>query len=162
MDAKKIIPIAIIGAGAYYVATRAFNTAQAVGRLKVVGFKVQKFNASPFNMSMDILLKVENPGSANIPLEYYTGSIIYNGATLSQFSFNGNGKNFSFKARGITEIPFTARISNIGAIAQVINLVKKIALREKVDTVFEIKSNLFAGGIDLPVNFSHDLKPSVV
>lgn len=163
MSSKKfILPIAI-GAGIYFLATRAANAAQTLGKLSVVGGKIKKLSFKGlFSIDVQVELKVNNPGSISIPLEYYTGTISHAGTKISNFTFNAQQKNVELHARTITPVLFNLSISTISFVTKLANVIKDLAAGNKVDSILQINSSLYAGGFDLPVNFTHDLKPGSV
>jgi hypothetical protein len=107
-------------------------------------------------------VSVNNPGSTAIPFEYYTGTITHAGSKISDFSFDGKGQNIVLAARSVTPVAFTLSIGTINIVYKLIQLVKAINAQMPVDTVLQVTSSVYAAGIDMPVNFTHDLRPGVI
>lgn len=159
---KNLLPLALIG-GAALLAFRAVNnTVQTVGRLSVSNAKVKKIKFTGLKFEVELEVVVNNPGSVDIPFEYYTGSITHAGTKISDFTFNGQGKNVILKARNVTPVTFNLSIGAVSLVMKLVQLVNDITQGKKVDTIFKISSNLYAAGIDIPVNFTHDIKPGVI
>lgn len=160
--ALKILPLAI-GAGAVYLLARSFaNTSQALQRLTYANPKIKVNNVGLLNTQLTIALDITNPASANINLDYFTGNIIYQGKTISSFTFNANGTQTTIKARSTSTIPFTVNIKNLQAIGVFIALAKDLASGQKIPTVISVNGSLYAAGFDVPVRFDYDVKNGVV
>ena len=113
-------------------------------------------------------MDVYNQNSQSIPFEYYYGDIYYQGKVISNFTFDGQGKNIVFPGRSTTLVPFALTIKNFNIVTELISVFAAIKSKKKVDSVFEIKSAVYAAGVDIPVNFSYDIasnstikKPSI-
>jgi len=158
----KVLPIAL-GAGAVYLlASSAFNKAQALKNLTYGNPKIKVKSLSLTNMELEMQIDITNPNSASITLDYFTGIVRYQGAQLTSFTFNANGKNTVIKGRQITTIPFTLLVKNFSAIGAIIKLIDSLAQSKKVSTVLSVSGSLFAAGIDVPVNFDYDIKNNAV
>lgn len=160
-SAKKVIPILLLGVGAAF-AVRAFNTKQAMSRLALRGARIKKINLRGLSFDVEVEVTVQNPGSVSLPFEYYTGTVSHAGTELSNFTFNGQGKNMILAARSDTPVTFNLKIGSINLVAKIIQLIKDIKSGKPVDTLFVIRSTFYAAGIDIPVNFTHDIKPAAL
>lgn len=159
--ASKLLPLILLGGGAYLV-TQAANTAGAIKRLTVRTGRIKKVTFKGLSLDAAIELIIQNPGSVDIPFEYYTGTISHGGTKISDFTFNGQGKNIILKGRSDTPVLFNATINSLGFIAKFVQILKDIQAGKPVDTKIAINSSLYAAGFDIPVNFVHDLKPGAV
>lgn len=157
----KLLPIALIG-GALVLGRTAFNTSQSVQRLEYFNPRVRFGKLSLTNVQLTITMAIRNPGSADIPLEYFTGTINYGGSRLSSFTFDANKTNTVIKARSVTDVPFTVVISNLGAYQTIKKIITALATSQKVDTTIVVDGLLYAAGLDVPVKFSYDLATNAI
>lgn len=156
MNKRNLLLITGGAAAIYYLGVKAFNIKEAVKKLSATN---PKLTAKPginilqavFEMSLDIA----NPGSTNIPFEYYAGTIIYEGSKIADFNFNGSG--MVLKARSKTPIRFTVTISNTKFILSLIKIINAISRKQKVNSTFAINSSIYAAGADVPINFVYDI-----
>lgn len=163
MNKKTILPLALIGTAVYFLATKTLNASQLFGKLTVVGGKIKKFSLKGlFSIDVQIELQVQNTGSISIPLEYYTGTITHAGTQVSNFTFNGTGKNVVIKERSTTPMLFNLQINTLSFVLKLVNVIKDVAAGRKVDSKLFIDSSFYAGGFDLPVKFEYDLKPDTL
>lgn len=156
----KLLPVALIGGG-IYLATRAWNTGQAVKRLEYSNPRVRVAKVGLLKTELEITLDLKNPASTDVYLDYFSGNINYANKKLSSFTFNA-GKSVNLRGRQITTVPFTIVISNLGALQTIAALVKAITAGGKVNTVLNIDGGIYAAGLDVPVNFNYDLKSNTL
>lgn len=160
---KKGIGLLAIAGGAAYLLTRVIaNTTNSIKRLEYLNPKIKFGAISLTSISCEISLDLRNPGSADIPLDYFTGDIIYQGRRLSNFTFNQAGKNFIIKARSTTRVPFTVNISTFSAVSTIVSLIKAITGGGGVSPIVSINGSIYAAGFDVPVKFDYDLKSNTV
>ncbi len=160
-SAKKVAPL-LIGGGLIYLLTKASNAIQTVRNLSVQLGRIKNVNFKGLSIDVTLELQVNNPGSVDIPFEYYTGTITHAGSKISSFTFNGTGQNIVFKRYSLTPVTFVLSISSINLVYQLVQLVTDIKNGRKVDSMFYIASTLHTTGVDIPVNFSYDIKPGAV
>lgn len=151
-----LIPALLLGA--VVVAARVNDTKNTVPKLQVVGSRLGKPKISLLRANIPIELDVMNPTSSPVNFEYYAGNIVYSGANLASFSFNGNNGNYTITPRTTTTIKFDLSITNLNVLNKVKDIVMKIINKQPVTSVITIDSTFFALGRDLPVKFSVDLK----
>lgn len=158
MSAKNILPTVAIGAGVIW-AFSSFTTANSVSKLKVVGFKLKGFNIQATQAEITAMLAVENPNRIPVPIEYFSGDLLYGINKLASFSLTGNNTNTSLPKQQVSEVPFVIRVGNLNALILLAQIATKLAKKEPVNTVFSINAVLSAGGMNLPVQSSFNLKP---
>ena len=94
----------VIGAG--YLMAAGYNTKVAIQNLEWSNPKVKIKKVGIGSIELAMTLDFRNNSSQNISMEYFTGSVGYEGKTLSAFTFDGNGKNIVIKAR--STVPFSS------------------------------------------------------
>lgn len=162
MNKKGFGLLAVAGGAAFLIARTLSNTANALKRLEYLNPKIKFGSLSLTSIPCEISLELRNPGSADIPLDYFTGDILYQGRRLSNFTFNQAGKNFVIKGRSTTRVPFTVNISTISAISIIVNLIKAIKGGGGVSSIISINGSIYAAGFDVPVKFDYDLRSNTV
>lgn len=151
-----------IGAGVaalYYLGAKAYNIKEAVKRLSVTNPKIAaRPSIKALNIFIDISVDIVNPGSSDIPFEYYAGTIIYDSTKIADFNFNGNGKSIILKARSKTPLAFQVSVTNINTFYKITKIIIAVNKNLPVDTKIAINSSIYAAGLDVPVNFIYDIK----
>lgn len=156
---SNILGIGLIGGALLYLGGKAFNIKEAVKKLSVSNPKITaKPNIKGLNILIDISLQIFNPGSVDIPFEYYAGTLIYDTTKIADFNFNGNGKAIILKARSKTPLAFQVSVTNVNTAYKLLQVIKAIKKNLPVDTKIAVNSSIYAAGLDVPVNFIYDLK----
>lgn len=146
-------------AAVYFFGAKAFNLKEAVKKIYVTNPKITaKPTVKALNVAINLSVKIVNPASVDIPFEYFSGTIIYDGLKLSDFNYSGTGKNIVLKARTATPVEFTVSVTNLNVLWKVVNLLKAVAANKPYDTKFAVNSSIYAAGFDVPVNFVYDMK----
>lgn len=138
--------------------TKAAKKINAVKRLTYKNPKIKVAKLSFSGLELAMTMDFVNDSSEDIPIEYFTGSVQYQGSDLSKFTFNGNGKNIIIKARTTTNVPFIVVVKSLGAIATISKIVKAISKKTPVSTIVNVDGIFSAAGVDMPVKFAYDLK----
>lgn len=154
-----LIPLALGGAVTYFLfATKK----QAIERISIKGgsMKMDKTQTNITQAVFILTLNIYNPNSTEIKFEYFQAFVSRAGSRLGEFLYNGVGKNMVLKPRDITPVPFTIRFSNIGLVSNIVDIVKQLLNNtpQLVSLVLDIDGIITAGGLDLPVNVSFDIK----
>ena len=161
MKSKSLLLLGI-GAGALvYFGSRAVNLKQAIAKLTATNPKI-KIALQGIRIVLDITVDIVNPGSVDIPFEYYTGILLYDNAKIADFTHNGNGKNILLKGRSATPLTFKVNIATASTIFKLVKVIKALSNQAKVDTLMAVQSSVYAAGFDVPVNFVYDLKTQAV
>jgi hypothetical protein len=164
---KAIVPVAI-GAGLIYFLAKGYNTVKAAGNLQYLNPRIKLGKIGLTRVELQMTIDLQNTGSANIPLQYFTGNINYllNNVPkkLSSFTFNPSATTAtSIKARATTTVPFTVVISNLSAISTLVQIVKSLTTPgNKLGTVIQVDGSMYAAGVDIPVKFNYDIKNNAV
>jgi LEA14-like dessication related protein len=165
---KALPTIAVLAAGGYLLA-KGWNTAQAVKRLEYSNPKIKLGKIGLTRIELQMTIDLRNSGSADIPLQYFTGNINYLFGTpvqpykISSFTFNPTGSSsVVVKARTITTVPFTVVISNLSTIQTITKLIQSLTAGGKVSTLIQVDGSMYAAGIDIPVQFNYDIKNNVL
>lgn len=148
-------------AGAAIFVWGKLGTGLALKKLKFYRPRVKFGRVSLTNIEMQITIDIENPGSSDVALDYFTGDMSLNGKPLSSFTFNGNNQTV-IKARQVTPIPFTVVISNITALSTLLALVKQLAAGGSFKALVNVAGSIYAGGYSYDVAFAYDLKTNQV
>lgn len=155
----KISPILLIGgAGLAYLAYTKFSgLSNTANKLEWGNPKLKFGKASLTQVPVDVTLDVINPTSNSIFLDYFHGSIIYQNAAISSFTFKGDGKRLQIAAQRTTQITFTVLVKNKAALTAIKNVLISLFSGKKTDSILSVKGSLFAAGIDIPVAFKYDV-----
>lgn len=166
MNTKNVL---LLGGGALavYLLGKGWNTAQGVKRLEYTNpkIKIGKVNLTGAELQMTIDLR--NVASTDIYLQYFTGNVNWVDKTgaaskISSFSFDA-GKSVVIKARSVTTVPFTLRISTLNAIQFIVKLVNAITYNTGgISTMLQVDGSMYAAGLDIPVKFNYDVKSNAV
>ena len=148
-------PLSIVAAT--YLAVKAYGVKNAVQNLTASNPKISKIKIHPLSIDLQITMDEYNQNSQSIPFEYYYGDIYYQGKVISNFTFDGKGKNIVFPGRATIPVPFALTIKSFNIVTELISVFAAIKGKKKIDSVFEIKSAVYAAGVDIPVNFSYDV-----
>lgn len=144
-----------------YFASKAVNLKQAIARLTATNPKI-KIALQGLNVVLNITVDIVNPGSVDIPFEYYTGIVLYDNAKIADFTYNGNGKNILLKGRSATPLTFKVNVATAQTVIKLARVLKALVGQGKVDTMVAVQSSVYAAGFDVPVNFVYDLKTQSV
>jgi hypothetical protein len=154
--------IAAIGAGIWFATSRVFNIKEAIDKLSVSNPRI-KVNFAALTVALDVWVDINNPASVDIPFEYYAGSVLYAGSEIGKFNSNYQGQNVTLKQRSFTPVNFKVNINNLQTIWKLKGLLQSLASGNKdVDSNITIRSAIYAGGFDVPVNFVYSLKTQTV
>lgn len=166
---KKAALLIVGGAGLAYLLAKGYNTLQAANRLQYLNPRIKLGKIGLTRVELQMTIDLQNTGSADIPLQYFTGNINYIFGTpatpnkLSSFTFNPGATNAtSIKARSITTVPFTVVISNLSAISTIVKIVKSLTSGDKLSTLIQVDGAMYAAGVDIPVKFTYDIKNNAV
>lgn len=151
-----------LGLGATAIALLSFGMKKrALERVSIKGGSL-KLDKSQTNITQAVFiltLQVYNPNSTNIQFEYFQAFVSRAGSRLGEFLFNGQGKNMVLKPRDITPVPFTIRFSNFGLVSNIVEIIKQLLNGGGlVSLVLDIDGILTAGGLDVPVKASFDMR----
>ena len=161
MNGKSLLFLGI-GAGALaYFGSKAVNLKQAIAKLTATNPKI-KIAFQGIKIVLDITVDILNPGSIDIPFEYYTGIVLYDNAKIADFTHNGNGKNILLKGRSTTPLTFKVNVATASTIFKLVKVIKALSSQAKVDTLMAVQSSIYAAGFDVPINFVYDLKKQEV
>jgi len=158
LKTSSILILGVVGFGAYeYFKLK--GTANAVRGLQYTGPRVKLGKFSLLSgLQMEITLDFINNSSEDISIEYFTGTVIYSGSTLANFTFNANGQKQGIKARTTTSVPFTVVLKTLTAMGVVAKIADAVAGKSSLNTVITVKGSFYAAGIDVPVLFDYDVK----
>jgi len=97
--AGNILGIRLGVAALAYLCGKAYNIKEAVKKRSVSNPQITANpNIKGHNILEDISLQILNPGSVNIPFEYYTDTIVYDTTKMADFNFNGNDTAIAVKS----------------------------------------------------------------
>lgn len=151
----------LLGAGAVglYMYAKGANKLNAIKRL---GYTNPKITVGNFNLfsGLGLIIKLDfiNNSSEDIPIEYFNGAVRYQGNDFARFTFNANGQNMVIKARSVTPLPFSVKVSTFGAINVIKQLISAISNHTGLPTILSVDATYYAAGIDVPVRFDYDVK----
>lgn len=158
---KKTLLLLGVGALAYTV-VNASNIATSAKRLQINNPRVKFGKASLTNVQAEVTIDIFNPGSTDIPVDYFAGNIIYNGRQVSRFTFNGSGQKVYAKARTSTPFKFEVSISNLNSASTIYNIIKNLTAGNPVSSIVTIDAVMYALGMDMPFQFSYDVIKQMV
>lgn len=157
--ATNILGLGLGAAIVYGIYAKWNNVKNAIPKISVSNPTISaKPSIKALSIVLDITIDVNNPGSSDIPFDYYTGTVLYAGGKIADFNFNNNGKIVNLKARSKTPLAFQISIANLTVAYKIIKLLKAVSQNLPVDTKLEVRSSFYAAGIDVPVNYVYDIK----
>lgn len=146
-----------------YGAANAFNIKNAVPNLTYSNPRIKLVKKSLVRVHLEITLDISNPGSTDIPLDYFQGKAYYNSKQIASFNFNPqSGTNIFLKGRATTPVTFTVVVSSLNVVQLFLDIIKTVKNGGKLSSGITIDGSLYAAGIDLPVKFTYDFKTNQV
>ena len=152
----------LVGVAALALYSTATNTKEQVERLTITGAKIGKPVIQLLNTQLPVLLQINNPNSNKLSFRYFQGFVLYKGKRIANFNHTAGDKDVPLAGRATTPMQFMVSINNLNLGINVAELVKTLAGGKSVSTVFTIDGIYNAGGIDIPVKFSYDVKKNAV
>jgi hypothetical protein len=131
-------------------------------RITVTNAHLGKPSVSLTETKIPIVLDVYNPNSSIIKFDYFQGFVSRAGIRLGDFAFDGKGQKIELKGRGVTPITFNVRLTTLGVVRSLFNIISNLSNQKPQDTIFTVDGIYSAGGFDIPVKFSYDVKKNAV
>lgn len=134
------------------------QTMQQMQRISVAGAKIGTVKVSLTETVFPLTLSVYNPNSSELHFNYFQGFVSRNGTRIGEFTFNSDGKSIALASRGTTPMTFNVRITTLGVVRSLFSLFKNFTTSTSLSAVFDVDGIYNAGGFDIPVKFSYDVK----
>ncbi len=159
----KTIGLLVGAAGlAYWLSTKAYNLKEAISKLSATNPRI-KASFTALTLSLNVKIDVVNPSSADIPFEYYAGTINYAGSEVAKFNYNYQGRRVIIPQRGLITLDFVVNVSNLQTLWKLKAIIQSLIQGNKnIDSKFYVTSAIYAGGFDVPVNFVYDMRQQAV
>lgn len=153
----KLFPYILIGGAAALYLSKASNMGAAVKKLQFGNPKIKLGKVTLLNVEAEISIDVFNPTTTDIPVDYLTGNILYNGRQLSRFNVDGKATRLSIRAQSTTKVVFTVIVSNINGITTLSQIIANLINGGNQPIVLQVQGTFYALGVEVPFGFYYDV-----
>lgn len=147
MNAKTLIPLAIVGGAIAYAAKAAADKKAAIKNLKLQNPHISNFSAQLLTLSFDLSFDLVNPSNTSLSFDQISGQVEYGGKALGRFTIpTSSGKTLA--ANKITPVSFRVTISNAAMGLSLVKLISDLVKGKAKD----IDPFLYVTGIRIVTN----------